>query len=435
MDTATGTERFRMLHAHFAQRVIVSPDGQWIASTGYDEVVRIWDSVSGSQMLEVPLDSNGSAISFDQDGTRLVAADEDGNISIWDISTLGARSGYIEFTEFVREARFTPSAEFLIVNADDYNVWRIPAERVDQFKIGTEAEVILTTESLTYDTAISPDSRWVAVVELDTENARKNRGTLVSIDGKIQFALLHGGEVTGVEFTRDSSLAATSGLDGLIRFWDVRSGAEQFSLDNSEKIYSLAISPAGNLAVAGLNGRIKTWDLETRAESAEPKRQAGDISSMAFSTDGTLLATGSSEGTVMLWNVDGTDLTPTGKPLHLNGSPRFLAFSPDNTWLAGGGSTSYAYLWDIANAQELARLPHGNPVTSVSFSPDGTQLFTVSRKVVRIWDMRAIPLATRDELITHACSHLVTNLSAEDWINYFADEEYRLICPDLAGEE
>jgi WD40 repeat protein len=49
-----------------------------------------------------------------------------------------------------------------------------------------------------------------------------------------------------------------------------------------------------------------------------------------------------------------------------------------------------AFLWDMATAQEMARIPHDNPVTSVSFSPDGAQLLTVSRKVARIWDISAI---------------------------------------------
>ena len=96
---------------------------------------------------------------------------------------LNARSHTIEFTEFVQEARFTPSGEYLIVNADDFNVWKFPIDQVDQISDGTQGEIILTAQSLTYDTAISPDSEWVAVVELDTENAQKNRGTLVSVDG------------------------------------------------------------------------------------------------------------------------------------------------------------------------------------------------------------------------------------------------------------
>mgnify|MGYP001050252464 FL=1 len=65
---------------------------------GYDEVVRIWDSETGNQMLEFPLDSNGSAVSFNQDASRVVAADEDGNLSIWDVSSLTNRVANIQFT-------------------------------------------------------------------------------------------------------------------------------------------------------------------------------------------------------------------------------------------------------------------------------------------------------------------------------------------------
>ncbi len=63
--------------------------------------------------------------------------------------------------------------------------------------------------------------------------------------------------------------------------------------------------------------------------------------------------------------------------------------------------------------QELARIPHGNAVTSVSFSPDGAQLYTVSRKVVRAWDLSAIPLLPKDRLIEIACSYL-TSMSDQE---------------------
>jgi WD40 repeat protein len=229
-------------------------------------------------------------------------------------------------------------------------------------------------------------------------------------------------------------MVVTSGINGLLWFWDVQSGEQKFSLDNSEKIYTMTTSPAQAMVAAGLNGKIKVWDTNMQEEITE-LQQAGDVSSLAFNQNGSLLATGSSEGTVILWKMDGNDFTQMGNTLHLNGYPRFLAFSPDDKWLAGGGSTSFAYLWDINTVQETARIPHGNPVTSVSFSPDGTQLFTVSRKVVRIWDISLISLILKEELVPNACSHLATNLSREDWINYFADEEYRLICPSLLEEE
>jgi len=424
-----------MSHTHFAQRVIVSPDGQWIASTGYDHVVRIWDSISGTQVLEIPLEANGSAISFNQDNSRIVAADEDGNVGIWDISTLNSRVGYIEFTEFVRQARFTPSGEDLIVNADDYNVWKIPADQIDQFKDGTKGQLVLNTKSLTYNTATSPDSKWVAAVEYDSEDAQNNRATLVSIDGKTQYHLEHGGQVTGVAFTADSKLIATSGINDLIWLWDVKTGEKHFSLDNSEPVNSLAISPTGTLAFAGLHDKIKVWDIATK-ELVVELPQPGDIKSIAVSLDGELLATGSSEGTVVIWKVDGNKLTQSGGPLRLNGFTEALAFSPDDLWLAGGGNTGFAYLWDVTVVQEITRIPHGNNrVTSVAFSPDGTQLLTVSRKVVRMWNISAISLTPTADLIPLACSHLITNFSQEDWVTYFSDEDYQLICPTLPIQE
>ena len=436
VNTETGEEKMRMSHTNFAQKAVVSQDGEWIASTGYDRVVRIWDSVSGTQMMEIPLNANGSAISFNQDGTRVIAADEDGNIGVWDLSKLKTRLGYIEFPEFVREARFTPSGESLMVNSDDFNLWKLPADQINSIVDGAEGENILTTQSLTYETAISPDSQWVAVVELDTEDAQKNRATLVSIDGRKVIHLEHGGEVTDVDFSSDNSLVATAGADGKILFWDVQSGGKQFEFDNSETVNSLAISPDGSLVAAGLHDEIKVWDLAKRAETSARLTQAGDIVTVAFSPDGNMLATGSADGSVILRKVAGNTFSQVGETISIVGARRMLlAFSPDNKWLAGG-SFGFAYLWDSATAQEAARLPHGsNPVTSVSFSNDGSQFITVSRKVVRIWDFASIPLISEERLIEYACSHLTFNLSRDEWTIYFGETPYNLTCANLTEDK
>lgn len=395
-------------------------------------MVRIWDAASGSEMLDFPLEANGSAISFNQDGTRIVAADEGGNISIWDISSLESRLGYIVFPEFVHEARLTPSGEYLIANTDDYHVWRIPAGAIHQIKDGTKGEIVFTADSLTYATAISPDSKWVAAVEYDSENPQNDRGVLASLDGQTQFVLPHGGEVTGVAFDQDSKLVATAGIDGLVAFWQVASGKRQTDeLDNSEPVHSLAFSPQGGLAAAGLHNRTRVWNLATRQPVADLS-QMGDIVSVAFSSDGKLIATGSTENTVILWKIEGSTFDQAGNALHLNGKPQALVFSPDDKWLVGGSASGFANLWDVATVQELARIPHGDPVTGVSFSLDGSQLFTVSRKVVRIWDVSTIPLIPREQLVSSACSHLVKNLDQDEWANLFGSETYRLICPNLS---
>lgn len=430
IETATGAEKIRMSHADFIQKVKVSPDGLWIAATGYDKIVRIWDSVSGSLMLEFPLNANGSAISFNKDGTRIIAADESGAISIWDISSLYIRLNTIEFTEFAHEARFTPSGEFLIVNTDDYNVWKIPATDVTAIQDGTQGEAILRARSLTYDTAISPDSKWVAVVENDNVSPQFNRAHLVSMDGETELPLQHGGEVTAVGFTSDSLLTLTAGNNGLLTAWEAGSSNRSFDIDNGEPIFSLAVSPLNNLVVTGLRDKAKVWDTTTRQLVTEIPL-TGEIVSLVFSNDGQWLAVGSANGTASLWKVETIVFTREGTDMQFSGELNTLAFSPNGQWLAGGDTTGFAYLWDAATTHELSRIRHTDPVTSVSFSLDGTQLITVARKVVRVWDMSAIQQYSRDELKSFACKYFISNLSQNTWASLFGVEAYRPVCPDL----
>jgi WD40 repeat protein len=435
VETATGAERFRMSHTSFAQKVAVSVDGNWIASTGYDRVVRIWDSVSGIQMLEFPLEANGSAVSFNQDASRIVAADESGNISIWDISALSSRMGYLEFPEFVHEARLTLSDEFMIVNTDDYNIWKIPSQYVGQVTDGTKGDVIYHASALTYDTIISPDSNWVAAVEYDSNNAEKNRAVLVSIDGTKVFPLEHGSEVTGIAFDQDSKLVATSGMNGIVLFWDVNTGERQSQgFQHTGAVYSVAISPSDTLVAVGLHDKISIWDLAT-GEKINELAQSGDIQPLVFSADGKWLASASSTGAIFIWNAADRSFTQQGTRLQTGGIPQALAFGPGNKWLASAGTSGFAYLWDIATTQEMARIPHYDTVTGVSFSGDGSQLYTVSRKVVRIWNVDSIRLVPKENLISFACAHLISNLSQDMWTTFFGDEAYRLICPSLPTPE
>ncbi len=430
LDTATGDEKIRMSHTDFVQKVKVSPDGQWIAATGYDKVVRIWDSASGSLALEFALQANGSALSFNQDGTKIIAADEAGNIFMQDISYLSARLNLLEFPEFLHEAHFTPDGAALLINSDDYTVRRIPANDVATLRNGGLGDMLFTASSLTYNLAISPDANWVAVVEKDTVNPQRNQATLFGMDGQFVFLLDHGGELTGVAFSYDNEYVLTSGRNGYVTFWLNGSNDKGFDLELQEPVNSLATNPVNSLVATGLRDTIRIWDSTTRNPVADLP-QAGNIVTLAFSNDAQWLATGSSEGTVAIWRYNGATFERAGNDLQVNGTLNDLAFSPDDEWLAGGSATGFAHIWNTADLQEHTRIRHSDPVTGVVFSPDGAQLITVSRKNLQAWDLTALRYTPQDMLVDFACQHLTANFSRNQWAAFFGAAEYTATCEGL----
>jgi WD40 repeat protein len=136
------------------------------------------------------------------------------------------------------------------------------------------------------------------------------------------------------------------------------------------------------------------WDLATGTSLVALTARA-PINGVAFSREGSLLATAGSDGFVRLWD-PATGDNPTALSTD-RAAVWTVAFSPTGVYLATGGSDGKVRLWNVATLAEVAILTgHTGSVRAVAFSPDGSRLATAGQDgTVRITDISGQGIAAR----------------------------------------
>lgn len=141
------------------------------------------------------------------------------------------------------------------------------------------------------------------------------------------------------------------------------------------------------LASGSEDHTVKLWNLGSGQEVSTLQHQKGGVNAVAFNHDGSLLASASNDTTIKLWDVANRRLVLT---LYGHHHTVFsVAFSPDSRLLASGGVDNTVRLWDVNNGRELfTLLGHTGWVFSVAFSPDGRFLASGSQdKTVKLWEV------------------------------------------------
>jgi len=156
---------------------------------------------------------------------------------------------------------------------------------------------------------------------------------------------------------------------------------------HANQVWAVSFSPNGKLLATGSADKtVKLWDTTTRKEIKTLSGHTDGVYAVSFSPNGKLLATGSYDKTVKLWD------TTTRKEIKtLSGHTDWVyavSFSPNGKLLATGSRDNTVKLWDTTTDKEIKTLTgHTDAVLAVSFSPDGKRLATGSRdKTVKLWD-------------------------------------------------
>ena len=201
---------------------------------------------------------------------------------------------------------------------------------------------------------------------------------------------------------------ASGSTDNTIIVWDVSDPLRPRQIrqitnviqaaEGGSLVTTLAVSPSGRFLVSGTRTKMRLWAVRTgQAVGTLPQETSGFITSVGFSPNSKILASGNSDGSISLWSVEFSQ--PMRKLLQWqahSGPVSSVAFSSDGKTLASGSYDNTVMLWEWDRATSRPIAPplqgHTGPVSSVAFSPDGKTLASGSYdSTIIVWDVEPQP--------------------------------------------
>jgi WD40 repeat protein len=417
-DARTGREKLRMLQDSYVSEVKVSPNGQWIASTGYDHTARVWSSATGAEVYQIPLSGTGNTITFSNDGNYLIAGEQEGEIGIWNISSLSISQSYLQFDGAVGNVQFSPSGEWLAASSGG-NLWLLNPAQLPTLTAPPGLPVVSLIEDVIAQLVVSPDSKWIAFTTTEGKvilynTISQTRKTLFTSTLELELA-----------FSADGQSLIVGDSDGTVQSWNVETSEAVELLKAGSKVESLAVH--SDHLVVGLLDRLIVLDPGAGKRGLEIQ-SFGDHQLMAFSADGRLLASNNSQGQIYIWQVaDGEFALLHNIPSEHAYS---LLFSPQGDRLFIGVANN-VYVLDPFSGSEIDRIRQKDFVNTMSFSADGNTLATGSLRAVQFWNMQGIMSMGDIKIDDLACTRLTHNFDAAQWTSFFEEEPYRTLCEEL----
>jgi WD40 repeat protein len=425
--------------------VAFSPDGRRIVSASVDKTLRLWDAETSHPINEIIQGHEGAvlAVAFSPGGNRLASVSSDKTLRLWAIESNEVLKGH---TGYVSSVVYSPDGQKIASASYDktIRIWNIHnGQPIGQPLIG-HGDIV-------YSVAFSPNGRQVVSGSKDTTLRVWDVETGQTIGEPLKG---HQDAVSSVAFNFDSSLIVSGSADKTLRLWDSETHQPKIRpIESFGMISCVAFNPSDNKIISCITNNVikdavterltpekmeqilnnhilQFWDTKTGREIGQPfKGHAQPIVSVAISSDGRHIVSGSVDKTLRLW--DSETYKTIGEPLQGHDQTVWgVAFSPDGQYIASGSWDKTLRLWDTKTGHQIGKplKGHGGPVWGIAFSPDGKHIASGSSdETLRIWPVLE---GWADEL----CNKLGRNMTLEEWRDWIApDIDYATQCPAFSA--
>ncbi len=378
--SATDFKPFRTFSGHtFDVRGLeLSDDGKRILSSAGDNTLRLWDydSASTLRLFRSPKGSISSQ-GLSHDGNYVAAIFSDGNAVIWAVEGLAPISARIIHDFTINSIVWSPDGQSVLTSANEGGggsavlsdietgnpLYRLPAPD-DSLPIAKRMNNALFT----------PDGNGIVTAD-DLGRIRLWRASTGDPVRTIG-SLPEGYSANWAVITPDSKYVVVARYSGVSVFDFAATDGKEVRAFNAPgaSLYTVAISPDGKLVATGTaDGRVMIWDFETGKLLFERREDRSEINAVNFSPDSKHLVTSSNDKTVRTFSTEtgATELLLAGH----DDLVLWATYSGDGLRIISGGFDATVKVWDANTGAELLTFTGpGMPFRAALISPDGKTL-------------------------------------------------------------